>query len=125
MIGVALFACLTGGVLIRLLEKIGHGGVLFMPVVGYGIGYCIGRNRVSGRVGAVLLALMAMYSAAVLTNVPSSYAMLREEVGISWLALLISVTASAFYPLFAAAHSGFYTVMLVLSFIGAWRGAVS
>ena len=125
MVGVALVACLAGGVLIRILEKIGHGGVLFMPIVGYGIGYCIGRNGINGRFGAVLLTLMATYSAAALTNVPSSYEMFKPTAGNWWLALLISFPASAFYPLFASAHSGFYALMLLLSFVGGWRGAVA
>jgi hypothetical protein len=79
MVGVALVACLAGGVMIRLLEKIGHGGVLIMPVVAYGIGYCISRNCVNGRFGAVLLTLIATYSAAALTNVPSGYQMFRAK----------------------------------------------
>jgi hypothetical protein len=125
MIGVALVACLAGGVFIRLLEKIGHGGVLFMPVIAYGMGYCIGRNAINGRFGAVLLTLIATYSAAALTNVPSSYEMFKPRAGTWWLALLISFPASAVYPLFASAQSGFYALMLLLSFVGGWRGAVA
>ena len=125
MVGVALVACLAGGVMIRLLEKIGHGGVLIMPVVAYGIGYCISRNCVNGRFGAVLLTLIATYSAAALTNVPSGYQMFRAKAGNWWLALLISFLASTFYPLFASAQSGFYALMLLLSFVGGWRGALA
>jgi hypothetical protein len=125
MVGVALVACLAGGVMIRLLEKIGHCGVLFMPVVGYGIGYCIGRNCINGRFGAVLLTLIATYSAAALTNVPSSYVMWRPQAGNWWLALLISFFASIGYPLFASAQSGFYALMLLGAFVGGWRGSVA
>ncbi len=100
MVGVAAVACLAGSARIRLLEKIGYGGVLFMPVVAYGIGYCIGRNAINGRSGSLLLTLIATYAAAALTNVPSSYEMFKPRADNWWLALLISFLASAFIPLF-------------------------
>jgi len=96
-----------------------------MPVVAYGIGFCIGRTAINSRFGAVLLTLIATYSAAALTNVPSSYEMFKSTAGNWWLALLISFPASAFYPLFVSSQSGFYALMLLLSFVGGWRGAVA
>jgi hypothetical protein len=112
------------GYLNRALHEM-HGGVLLIPAVGYVIGYCIGRTATNSRLGAVLLSLALTYSAALLTNVPSSYQMFRSKWGAApWLALLISVPASA-YPIFASVQSGFYAFMLMLSFAGAWRGAIS
>jgi hypothetical protein len=38
---------------------------------------------------------------------------------VPWLALLITLPASAAYPILAAIQSGFYAFMLLLSFVGA------
>ena len=124
LLGAGLLACVAGGVLVRILEMIGQAGMLLMPLVGYAIGVYIARTAGDSRSGVMLLSLVAMYAAALLTNIPSSYQMFRSQGTGPWLALLISLPASVAFPVFVAFHSGFYALMLLLSLAAAWRAAV-
>jgi hypothetical protein len=124
LVGAGFLACIAGGVLVRTLEMIGQAGVLLMPLVGYGIGAYIARTAGDSRSGVVLLSLVATYTAALLTNIPSSYQMFRSQGTSPWLAFLISLPASIAFPAFAAFQSGFYALMLLLSLAAAWRAAV-
>jgi hypothetical protein len=113
-----------GGIAIRCMEKSGKYGVIFMPLIGLGIGIAIhaacGSSRWSGFAAAIIA-----YLAAMATHVPSAYEMFRQEFGGSVArSLILSVAPSMKYPLMVSGQFGFYFLMLVLSIIGAvWCAA--
>lgn len=122
---VGLAACVVGGALTRGLEKLGHVGILFMPAVGYGIGAVLRTS--AGHSFAMLgpLAVLSAFVAAMLTHVPSSYSMFRNEFGGPPVrSLLLSLTESWKYPIEAAKGYPLYGLMLLLSIAAAgWKAA--
>jgi len=69
-----------GGIAIRRMEKSGKYGVVFMPLIGLGIGIAIhaacGSSGWSGLAAAIIA-----YLAAMATHVPSAYEMFRQDFG--------------------------------------------
>ena len=121
-----LVACILGGALIRGLEKFGHFGILFIPMVGYGIGAVVRASAGQSHFILGPVAVVLAFIAAMLTHVPSSYGMFRTEFGGPPVrSLLLSLTESLNYPIEASRRYPFYGLMLLLCLAAAGWRAVS
>jgi len=77
---ISIMGPVIGGLAIRRMEKSGKYGVVFMPLIGLGIGIAIRAAWGSGGWPGVAAAIIA-YLAAMATHVPSAYEMFRQDFG--------------------------------------------